>query len=81
MWNESPDGNVLAYAGRRLYLIAPDELGCRTGGDYLIAHAADRKSVEASPSWRKELPLSDWGLLYKRDPAAKQADCLPRNLR
>jgi len=81
LWDVSPDANVLAYAGRRLYAIAPDELGCRTGGDYLIAHILDRERADRSPSWRPVLPLSDWGLLYRRDPAATQADCMPRNRR
>jgi len=81
LWDVSPDANVLAYAGRRLYAIAPDELGCRTGGDYLIAHILDRERADRSPSWRPVLPLSDWGLLYRRDPAATQADCVPRNRR
>jgi hypothetical protein len=81
LWSVYRDGNVLAYAGRPLYLIGPDELACQTGGDHLIVHGLDRKRVEGSPSWRQEMLLSDWGFLQRRDAAAQQADCVPRNRR
>ena len=78
LWSADLNENLLAYAGRRLYAIAPDELECRTGGEFLIVHGDDLKLVEGSPSWRQARSLSDWGFLYRRDAAAEAADCEPR---
>ena len=69
--------NLLAYAGRRLYLIQRSELGCRTGGDYLVVGRSDRGTVDADGGWREIEPLSDWGAIYRRAASAPVGDCAP----
>lgn len=69
------DYNLLAYAGRRLFLLQPGNIGCPNDSDYLVAGRADRHTVEASHAWTERDQLSDWGLLYQRAENAPAADC------
>lgn len=69
--------NLLAYAGRPLYRIAPEELNCRTGGEYLIAGRSGRNAVESSGGWATLEELSDWGVIYRRAGDATVEDCDP----
>lgn len=69
--------NLLAYAGRRLYLLRPAELGCRTGGDYLLAGRSEHDAVAASGVWTGKATLSDVGLIFMRKADVSAADCVP----
>lgn len=78
LWTSSSfDHNLLVYAGRRLFLIGQDELDCRTESDFMIVNKIDQGIMEHASSWVRPAPLSDWGLLYSRDPAAPLKDCVP----
>lgn len=68
--------NLLAYAGRPLYAVTPEELNCRTE-DFLIAGSSGRNTIEASGRWTMSEPLSDWGVIYRRAPNGFDEDCEP----
>lgn len=68
--------NLAAYAGRRLYLLQPTEIKCRTSGEYLVVDRPNRGTAEAA-GWKEFAPLSDWGAIYRRAADAPVDDCLP----
>lgn len=69
--------NLLAYAGRRLYLLQPAEINCRTGSDYLIVGRSNANAIKANDGWAEFAPISDLGAIYKRAANATVDDCVP----
>lgn len=69
--------NLLAYAGRKLFVLEAQRLDCRMPADFLVAGLPDAPAADASGAWRAEQPLTDWGMLYKRIEAAPLRDCGP----
>lgn len=78
LWRgEAQNRNLLAYAGRKLFVLDAESLDCRMPANFLIVGLTDTREADASGAWRRERPLSDWGVLYRRADGVSLRDCGP----